>query len=284
MMFLAAITLAGCLAVGAGPDRIVGRDLAALWPALAEAHPDAFLAPAPAPGVRREFPPAELLRLAARWNVAPPAGGLCMERAVARLDPARLLEAMQRRLPEARIEILDFSQQPVPDGELEFPRAGLRQTPAGELWAGTVRYAETRRLPVWAKVRVRADVQRVIAVEELRPGSPIRAGQVRLETRAEFPASEGFAASPEEAIGKLPRLKVPAGAPLLTRWLVAAPDIARGDMVRIEAADGGAHLMLEAEAEASGSRGQAISFRNPTTGRRFWARVEGPGRASVKGR
>lgn len=248
MMLLAAITLAGCLVLGVGPDRIVGRD-AHPGPTLAEAHADAPAAPA-----------------------------------AARLDAARFLEAMQRSLPGAHIEILDFSHQPAPDGELDFPRTGLRQTLAGELWTGAVRYAGTRSFPVWAKVRVRADVPRVIAVQELRPGSPIRIGQVRLETRAEFPDVEGFAASPEEAIGKLPRIKVPAGAPLRTRWLVAAPDIARGDMVKVDAAYGGAHLALEAEAEASGSKGQAISLRNPATGRRFWARVEGPGRASVKGR
>jgi len=50
----------------------------------------------------------------------------------------------------------------------------------------------------------------------------------------------------------------------------------------IEAAAGGVRVALEAEAQASGSRRQTIPFRNPATGRRFYAHVEGPGRASVK--
>lgn len=221
--------------------------------------------------------------LAAGANAYDGAGGgrSGFEATAAPLDAARLLEAMRRQLPEAHIEILDFSRQPVPAGDLDFPRAGLRQTPAGEFWAGAARCAGTRTLPLWAKVRVRIEAPRVIAVEELRPGSPIRAGQVRLERRAEFPAAELFLASTDEAIGKLARIRVPAGTPLRKTWLASAPEVSRGDTVRIEAAAGAVRLALEAAAERSGSRGQTIPFRNPATGRRFYARVEGPGRASV---
>ena len=45
--------------------------------------------------------------------------------------------------------------------------------------------------------------------------------------------------------------------------------------------DGGALVSLEARAEASGSRGETIPVSNPTSHRRFRARVEGPGRVSV---
>jgi flagella basal body P-ring formation protein FlgA len=282
MMILAALTMAGCLAVGAGTDRVVGRDLAPLWPEGAEAFPAAWIAPAPAPGMRRFFPRSELLRLAARWNVAAPAGGLCVERPAATLEPARLLEAMRRAMPEAHIEILGFSRQPAPAGELEFSRTGLRQTLAGEFWGGLVRYAGTRTFPVWAKVRVRVEAVRVIAAQDLRPGIVIRAGQVRLETSAEFPGGGAFATSTEDVVGKLGRRAVAAGKPILKAWLTAAPDISRGDSVRVEVSAGGARLALEAGAETSGFAGQTIAFRNPATGRRFYARVEGRGRATVK--
>ena len=264
MTHLPAIALAACLAYGAGPESTSGP------------------ARAPATGARRESGAPGLPRTAANGKAVPPQTEPSIERAGGRLDAARLLEAMQRRLPGARIEILDFSRQPVPEGELDFSLAGLRQTPAGEFWTGAVHYARARSFPMWAKVRVRADVPRVIALEELRPGSAIRAGQVRVEMRTEFPCGEVFATSPEEAVGMLARVTVSAGAPLRTAWLAAAPDIARGDMVKIEAAAGGVRVALEAEAQASGSRRQTIPFRNPATGRRFYAHVEGPGRASVK--
>ena len=262
MTHLPAIALAVCLACGAGPT---------------PADVDAAVAPEPATEERHESGAPGLPRTAANGPAE-----RSIERAGVRLDAARLIEAMQRRLPGARIEILDFSRQPVPEGELDFSLAGLRPTPAGEFWTGAVRYAGARRFPVWAKVRVRADAPRVIALEELRPGSAIRAGQVRVEMRTEFPCDAVFVTSPEEAVGMLARVTVPAGAPLRTAWLAAAPDIARGDMVKIEAAAGGVRVALDAEAQASGSRRQTIPFRNPATGRRFYAHVEGPGRASVK--
>ena len=66
----------------------------------------------------------ELRRLAARLSITDGS----KERAVLRasglrlLDPARMLETMRKQLPEAEIEILEYSRLPVPEGELEFPR------------------------------------------------------------------------------------------------------------------------------------------------------------------
>jgi flagella basal body P-ring formation protein FlgA len=205
------------------------------------------------------------------------------ERPAERLDPARLLEAMRRALPGSRIEILDFLRAPVPEGDPDFPLAGLRQTVEGELWLGAVRRPEGHGYPIWAKVKVVADQPRVIVVDPLRPGAPIAAGQVRLETRAEFPAGSEFAASLEEVVGRLPLRAVAAGTPLRAAWLAPAHAIARGDTVFVEVSLGGVRLAFEAQAEASGSTGQTIPLRNPANGRRFYARVEGPDRAAVKG-
>ena len=125
------------------------------------------IALAPAPGVQRVFRLAELRRLAARWHVeVRPNSEVCVERPVKPLDPARLLDAMQRQLPQARIEILDYSRTAAPEGELEFPLSGLRMTPAGGLWNGAVRYAGTRRFAVWAKVDVTVAEPRVVAAED----------------------------------------------------------------------------------------------------------------------
>jgi flagella basal body P-ring formation protein FlgA len=58
-------------------------------------------------------------------------------------------------------------------------------------------------------------------------------------------------------------------------------DVMRGDTVRVEVRDGGAHLELEATAEGSGAFGEIISVLNPISKKRFPARVEGKGRVSV---
>jgi flagella basal body P-ring formation protein FlgA len=188
---------------------------------------------------------------------------------------------MRRQLPQARIEILEFSRLPAPEGELEFPLSGLRPTPAGGFWSGFVRYSGSRRFLVWAKVKVRITAPRVIAAQDLKPGHALEAAQLRLEMRDEFPAAGGFAGSLEEAAGRVPRRFIPSGAALRTGWLEAPREIARGDAVRVEVRSGGARVELEARAEAAGSTGDTITVRNPVSNRRFPARVEGKGKVSV---
>src|SRR5881392_1935600 len=151
MMPFAAFALAGCLAVPAGSDQISAGDLAAAFPAWGSIAPTTALALAPAPGAQRVLHIPELRALAARWNVAPaPDSDVCFIRPVTAPDPARLLAAMQKQLPGAKIEVLDFSRQPVPEGELEFPIAGLRQAPGGGYWNGYVTYAGNHRFVLWA--------------------------------------------------------------------------------------------------------------------------------------
>jgi flagella basal body P-ring formation protein FlgA len=279
---LAALAAAGCLAVGAGSDRILARDMARILPGLAAAAPETPVALAPAPGVRRVFRAAELRRLAAQWNEASPADAeLCLERPLTPLDRERIRAAIGRELPDAAVEVLDFSRAPAPEGDLVFPRAGLRQTAAGGYWSGFVRYAGERKFAVWARVNVRIEVTRVVAAAELKPGRAVEAGQLRLEKQAAFPSAAAFAAAIEDVAGRVPRRRIAPGMAIETSWLEAARDVARGETVHVEVRSGGTRLELEARAEASGSAGQTIVLRNPVSNRPFSAKVEGRGKASV---
>ena len=58
-----------------------------------------------------------------------------------------------------------------------------------------------------------------------------------------------------------------------------ANDVDRGDAVIVQVQSGGATLALEAQAEASGRRGQNIAFRNNTSGKIFHAKITGKGHA-----
>src|SRR5260370_30619617 len=214
MIPLATFALTACLGVGASSDRVLAGDLAAAFPECAKVPPETPLALAPAPGVQRVFRLPELRRLAQLLNVLPlPEQELCVTRPVQVSISARLLAAMQKELPAARIEILDFSRQPAPDGELVFPSAGLLQGPHGRRWNRYVKYAGNRHFTLWARVRVLIAVPRVIAAGDLKPGLLVDAGQVRSETREEIPAA-GFATTIEEVAGKVLRRSVPA-APAL---------------------------------------------------------------------
>ena len=281
MIALAAVAW-GCLAVSAGSDRILAGDLASAFPALENIAADTPIALAPAPGVQRVFHAAELRRLAARFNLPEaPTADICVERPAASLDPARLLAAMQKTLPQAKVEILEFSRQAAPAGEIEFPAGGLRTGLNGSLWAGYVRYAGNRRFAIWARVKASVAVERVVAVEDLRAGRAIAASQLKVETREEFPGAAPLACSIEAVVGKSPRLAVRAGTAIRADLLDQPKEVVRGETVEVEVRNGGARLDLEAQAEGSGALGETIPVRNPTSHKRFLARVEGKGRVSV---
>jgi flagella basal body P-ring formation protein FlgA len=281
-----------CLAVEPGADRILARDLAAAFPPLAAVPPATEIALAPAPGVARVFRAADLRLLAARFHLdAAPAAEppICVERPVAPLDAPRLVAAMRKSLPEARIEIREFSRQPAPSGEIEFPPAGLHAAPAGPpgsqpkaaLWNGAVLYAGTHRFAIWATATVRVTVPRILAVADLHPGSPIGAAQLAAETREEFPSAAPFALRVDQVAGRWPRLTIRAGSPIRTDQLEQPQDVMRGSTVRVEVRNGAARLEFDAVAETSGGVGEFISMRNPSSGKRFRARVDGKGRVLV---
>src|SRR4051794_28691996 len=137
MIPLATFALAACLAVGPGQDQILAGDLSASFPEWAAVPAETPLALAPGPGVQRVLRAPELRRLAERWKLASaPDREICATRLAAAIPADRLLEAMQKELPGAHIEILESSRIPAPAGDLVFPLAGLRQTPLGGYWNG----------------------------------------------------------------------------------------------------------------------------------------------------
>jgi hypothetical protein len=58
-------------------------------------------------------------------------------------------------------------------------------------------------------------------------------------------------------------------------------EVERGDQIRVEAASGRATVAVTARAETSGGRGEMVVVRNPASGKRFKARVQGKGAAAV---
>jgi flagella basal body P-ring formation protein FlgA len=279
---IAAIAAAGCLALGAGSDEIRVRDLAPSFAAVADLPLDTVVALAPAPGVQRRFEIAELRRIAQRLHLPEPEREVCVERRLLRLTSEGILAAMRAQLPEARIELLEYSQYPVPEGELEFPRATLRPGSTGAIWNGFIRYGR-HRAPVWARVRASVASPRVVALADLPAGRPIDAASLTVETRAEFPALESFPSAAEEVAGKIPRRTVPAGTPIRGAWLDPPRAVLRGETVQVEARQGGAILQFSGQAQASGSIGQTILVLNMISNKRFPARVEGKGRVSAGG-
>jgi flagella basal body P-ring formation protein FlgA len=279
--------LAGCLPIE-GP-KVTAADLTRADARFATLAPETAFGYAPAPGAHRIFRGAELTRLAASQNLSLDGGAdICVMRALEPLDPERLLDSMRAALApvEARIELVEAAQFQVPHGELEFPASGLARPAPGNpgaavIWRGYVRYAGANRYPVWAKVKVSVVATRIFAVEALRAGQPIQAGQIREETGGGFPAGDPLAATIEEVVGRVPRRAIPAGSPVARSALAVARDVERGDPVRVEASAGRASVGFSGRAETGGTAGDTVVVRNPASGKSFRAKVSGKGSVSV---
>jgi len=281
-----ALSLAACIAVAPQSDRILARDIASAFPAIAAIDPAAEIAPAPAPGAARVFRANDLRLLAARFHIEDTAAvqPFCVARRVIPLDVSGLLAAMRRSLPDARLEILEFSHQPAPEGEIEFPlinlHAAANNVQTG-FWTGDVRYAGSRRFGIWAKVKAAQLVSRVVAAVDLHPGQPIDAAQLIAQTRESFPSTARYVETIGEAAGRWPRLSIRAGSPVRVDELTAPREVMRGQTVFVEVHNGAARLAFEAVAQDSGSIGDSVFILNPESRKIFRARVEGKGRVSV---
>ena len=253
MAALAVALTTACHPVDSG--RILARDLAAVAPAFATAPPEAMIGYAPLPGATRVFTVAELERLARRYG-ADEKGltSACFERRTAPLDPEAVAAAMRAALeaPSAQIEIVEFSRRAVPPGQLVFPREGLTPPPSERetaVWNGYVSF-DGGRFSVWARVRIRVKVARVIAVSDLKPGEPVDAAQVRLDQSEAFPWRRA-SATLEGVVGRIPRHLVPAGAEVTADAIQPPFDVTRGDKVAVEVRGAASLLKLGARAEAS---------------------------------
>ena len=289
LQFLLVAQLAAASACVVTPgERILAGDLAAELNEFAALPAETALGYAPAFGAKRVLGPEQLVRLAKLHGVELTAGkSICVERATRLLNPEELPAAMRATFgaQNVRLSIVDFSRTPVPLGEIVFPRQGLpASAPGGDgpvLWRGYVLYSSGRKFPIWARTKVSAQLRRIVAVEDLAPGTPVDESQVRVEEVEGYPRT---APAPrlEDVVHKVPRRAIQAGAEVLPSLFAEVRSVARGEKVQVEVQSGAARLTVEGRAESAGDVGGTISVRNTQNGRLFSARVSGKGRAEVK--
>jgi flagellar basal body P-ring formation protein FlgA len=270
-------------------ERITAADLAAALPEFAAVAPEAVIGYAPQPGAYRNIEPAELTRFAAAHGLEYHGiETVCFEPAVAELVPAQIEASIRESLngmaiADADLEIIEYSKFRVPSGKLSFPIESLPAYSSQNtaIWNGFVEH-EHHRYPVWARVRIAVPQTRVVAVGNLRAGQKVEAGDVRLETVRIFPTRAPALQSLSDSAGMLAKRYLAAGAPVSAADLMQPWDVDRGEIVTVEVQSGGAVLVLEAEAQASGRQGQSITLRNSTSGKTFRAKITGKGRALLE--
>jgi flagella basal body P-ring formation protein FlgA len=280
-------TSSACIAVDA--ELISAGDLASQISEFSALSPNLEVASAPALGTTRTFHGPELQRIAARFGISLPAPHeLCVERKRGTLNPAHVADVMKTSLglPGTQVEVLELSRQANPEGTLQFPLEGLAPPAASgrdqsALWRGYIEYQAGRKFDVWARVKITAPIARVIALESLPAGKPIKAEQVKIENRLGFPDRSLIASSLDEVVGRVPNRSISPAAPIWKASLQPSYDIARAETVRVAVVSGSARLSLVGRAETSGSRGDLISVKNLQSGKTFQARVEGKGSVSL---
>ena len=276
---LLAIAALACLPLPRAAQNVTAADLH-----LDGVPAETVLSLAPMPGSQRVFHFPELKQIAARFHLPGFTDEICVERPMAPLDRAAALAAMQKEMPEAQIEISEMSLQPAPEGDLVFRRAGLRANSTGAIWFGAVQYAPNREFTIWAKVRVTVETPRIVAIANLAPGKPIEASQLKLQTIADFPPPQPLVTTLEEAVGRYPRVAISAGSSIRRDSLEPPQDVHQGETVEVEVASGNARLRFEGRAAGSGSIGATIPVINPTSSKRFQARIEEKGKVLVEAR
>jgi flagella basal body P-ring formation protein FlgA len=129
--------------------------------------------------------------------------------------------------------------------------------------------------PVWARVRIIANMTRVVATTNIPSGKPIQKNQVRLESCEDLLLDEATARNLDEVVGYVPKSLLRAYLPIRKTQLAALPDVAKGALVDVEVFAGATRLMVKGKAQADGFKGSTILVRNLSSGKDFRARVAG---------
>ena len=295
LLVLPVSLLAECVAVDG--DNILARHLAGRMAAFRALNPEEPLGLAPAAGVNRFLTADELRKMAERAGLELSAATpLCITQSLETLSREAIENALRASLAPAgppgkvALEVLDYSRHALPGGRLEFPLSALNRPPGGDTrapvyWRGRIRQPGGRSYPVWAKVRVSVRAARVVAAVELPAGSAILPSALRLDEIDEPPSHNSGGSTPStdpaEFAGRVTRRKIRAGEPVHIGMLLARRDVERGQSVAVEVRSGAARLTFDGRAESTGKTGDQILVRNQTTGKRFRATIDGPGRVSV---
>jgi len=282
---------AACFSVPS--DRILARHLVRAVPLFQGLDPETPVGFAPMPGTQRILLGRELILLALRQGVVVTPGSvipdICVQREVHVIlrdeMKAALLAALA--IADADLEVLDFTSQALPPGRLEFHRGTLNKPPLSApespvIWRGRLIYDVQHSAVVWARVRITVEDPLLIAGEEIRAGSVVRANQVKITSARQFPVSGPSINSSEQVIGKVARRSIAAGQRIVPAALEEQKEVVRGEKVHVRVVDGLATLSFEGIAGSAGKKGESILVHNPASGRNFRAVVEEKGKVVVR--
>lgn len=133
---------------------------------------------------------------------------------------------------------------------------------AGNAWSVAVHCAGPAVWTVYVPVRATEHRKVVVLTRSLAPGMPVPADALTVQERDVAALSYGYLNSLDEAVGKLLRRPVAAGAALTPDALVNPASIRRGQQVTLLSQSGGFVVRADGKALADGASGDRIRAEN----------------------
>ena len=275
----ATLAAGGCLQVEG--DSIRAAEMARIVPEFSALPPESSLGYAPAPGVVRTITGTALSRAASRFGVAlGEVADVCVERAGVPVKSGDAQDAMQRALAgrQSAVEIVELSQASLPRGSLNFPLSGLLPASSDGVsaWRGWLTTTDGRRYAVPARVKLTANLFRVVAIDALVAGMPIQASNVR-EERIQSTRIDRTPYPPlSEVVGRTPRRSIQAGTCVTSEMLDWPKAIRNGQAVELQARSGPVVLRFQGVAAGDARIGDWVPVKSSWNGTVLRGRVEGP--------
>lgn len=155
----------------------------------------------------------------------------------------------------------------------------VRALGLGERFPVNVTIYDGERVERAGAVRVGALARRRVAVSraDLRREDMLHADSVLVEER--WLPLDADAAPPEAVVGSAARSRIPAGAVVSRRDLLAPQIVTKGELVQVHCVSGSVVLRTRARALEDGRDGELVRFELLTSPGVFQARMDGRGRA-----
>ena len=196
-----------------------------------------------------------------------------------------LVDALRARFPEVvRFEATPVSPLRAKDAEIEIP-ADLALEKRIQTWVTTKgKDGKTRRSAQWWAVKAFAPV--MVARRALRAGDPVQGADLAAEERDI--AGSGGTLLPADAAPTAGRWRatrfVQSGAPLKRSDLEPAPEVLRGQQVRVSLVSDRFTIETSGIARDDGRLGALIAVTRPGTPEPYFAEVTGERQVTVRGK
>jgi flagella basal body P-ring formation protein FlgA len=193
------------------------------------------------------------------WQSLDDIRAVAVEHVRAELAPGTAKRSVEAAPLDARLHLVAC------DAPLEaFAAPGVN---AGASRTVGVRCASPRPWKIYVSVRISSRDRVLVATRPLARDAVIAADDLRFEERAVDLLTQGYVTDPQRLYGMRLRRPAAEGAVISPSMIAAAPLVARGQQVTLEAADQSIHIRMAGEALEEATLGERIRVKNLSSAR-----------------